>query len=54
MKQVFNALRASREYQSLMSEVNKRRARQFPVLVNGLCEGATVALTASAIEDRAI
>ncbi|MBR3714676.1 MAG: transcription-repair coupling factor [Clostridia bacterium] len=54
MKQVFNALRASREYQSLMSEVNKRRARQFPVLVNGLCEGATVALIASAIEDRAI
>ena len=54
MKQVFNALRASREYQSLMSEVNKRRTRQFPVLVNGLCEGATVALIASAIEDRAI
>lgn len=53
MEKIFNAFSESREYQSLVSELNKKRARQFPTLVNGLCEGATVALIASLIRDRA-
>ena len=53
MERIFNAFSESREYKSLISEVNKKRARQFPTLVNGLCEGATVAFIASVIRDRA-
>ncbi len=52
MEQIFSAFAESREYQSLVSEVNKKRTRQFPTLVNGLCEGATVAFVASVIRDR--
>ena len=52
MEQIFSAFAESREYRSLISEVNKKRTRQFPTLVNGLCEGATVAFVASVIRDR--
>ncbi|MBE6618450.1 MAG: transcription-repair coupling factor [Ruminococcaceae bacterium] len=52
MERIFNAFSESREYRSLVSEVNKKRTRQFPTLVNGLCEGATVAFVASVIRDR--
>ncbi len=52
MEQIFSAFLESREYQSLISEVNKKRTRQLPTLVNGLCEGATVAFVASVIRDR--
>ncbi len=52
MEKILNSFAESREYRSLVSEVNKKRARQLPTLVNGLCEGATVFFIAAAIRDR--
>ncbi len=54
MQKIFDILRSSREYKSLMTEANKRRTRQLPLLVNGLCDGATLIFIASAIMDRAV